>query len=269
MSNTGYGESGATTRLSRRPKVAVEPRIVVAARPPRAEERRLIPVRGPRHERHMLRQNELDALAFPLGDDGVVVGTDPRNQPAVLGLFRARAMDSILIGGLYLAQLLALRATAIGARVVVETARPEVWGPVAQNAGGGRQVVAVVPVRRVGALGASAASPVLLIRDCGALPPRTSVQKSSWQTTLTLLPYLDPGFAGHLLSADLVAVQQVSPQEAQLAARLLRLSSEDVKALPTLLPELTLWCARGGRQYVYSAPTQLEVGLLGAARRMD
>lgn len=245
------------------------PRVVVAARPARAEEVRLLPVRGPRHERHLLEAADLHALTVPVGDDGVVVGTDPNRRPAVIGLFRPRPVDCALIGGSYLAQLVALRAAATGARIVVETARPELWGPLAQNAGGGQQIVSVVPVRRVGALGASAASPVLLIRDCGARPPRLPQPKTAWQSTLTLLPYLDPHFAAQLTGADLLALQRISPQEAQLAARIGRLGPQDVEALPNLPDELALWCARQGRQYVYSMPTQLEAGLLGAPRRMD
>jgi hypothetical protein len=124
-------------------------------------------------------------------------------------------------------------------------------------------------VRRVGALGASAASPVLLIRDCGVRPPKAAQVKTSWQTTFTLVPYLDPAFAGQLGSADLVALQRISPQEANLVSRLVRLGGQDVQTLPGLPDEVALWCARHGRQYVYNMPTQLEAGLLGAPRRLD
>jgi hypothetical protein len=261
--------SGRSGQGPRRGVPGPEPRLVVAARPSRGDEARLLPVRGPRHERHMLEASELNALTIPVGDDGVVIGTDPSRQPAVLGLFRPRPVDGALVAGSYLAQLLALRAAATGGRIVIETARPELWSALAQNAGGGQQIVAVVPVRRVGVLGATAASPVLLIRDCGARPPRLAQPKSPWQTTLTLLPFLDPGYAGQLVGADLVALQRISPQEAQLASRIVRLGNEDVEALPGLPDELTLWCARHGRQYVYGMPTQLEAGLLGNPRRMD
>ena len=248
---------------------APEPRVVVAARPDRGNELRHIPARGPQLEKHILEPAEFGAFTLPVGDDGVVIGTDQGSRPAVLAMFKPKAVDIALIGGAYLAQLLALRATATGARVVVETARPQLWAPLAQNAGGGQQVIAVVPVRRVGNLGATAASPVLLLRDAGARPPRSSAPKTPWMTTLTLVPFLDPNFAGHLITSDYVALQQVSPQEAELGARLFRLSPQDVGALPSLLPELALWTARHGRQYVFSAPTRDETGLLGAPRRMD
>jgi hypothetical protein len=110
---------------------------------------------------------------------------------------------------------------------------------------------------------------VLLIRDCGARPPRGSQPRLPWQTTLTLLPYLDPGYGSQLMNVDLLALQRISPHESQVAARIVRLGGEDVKALPGLADELTLWCARRGRQYVRSVPTEWESGLLGAPRRVD
>lgn len=268
MSSNGTSAAYAPRR-ARRGGAEPEQRTVVAARPERGHEMHLIPARGPKLEKHLLEAAEFDALALPVGDDGVVIGTDQASRPAVISLFKPRAMDAALVGGAYMAQLVALRATATGARVVVETARPQLWAPLAQNAGGGQQVIAVVPVRRVGNLGATPASPVLLLRDCGARPPRSAAPKTPWMTTLTLLPFLDPSFAGHLISSDYVALQQISPQEAELAARLFRLSPQDVAALPTLLPELALWTARHGRQYVYTAPTHDESALLGAPRRMD
>src|SRR5260370_14349696 len=96
---------------------AQEPRLVVAARPPRAEEVRLLPVRGPRHERHLLEAEELNALALPVGDDGVVIGTDPNRRPAVLGLFRPRPAAGALVAGSYLAPLLPLSTAPSGARI--------------------------------------------------------------------------------------------------------------------------------------------------------
>jgi len=267
MSNNAPSAYAPRRAAGRAP--APEQRVVVAARPERGTEQHMISARGPQLEKHILEPEEFAALALPVGDDGVVIGTDQGSRPAVLGLFKPKALDVALIGGSYLAQLLALRATATGARVVVETARPQLWAPLAQNAGGGQQVIAVVPVRRVGNLGATASSPVLLLRDAGARPPRSSAPKTPWMTTLTLVPFLDPSYAGHLITSDYVAIQQISPQEAEVAARLFRLSPQDVSALPTLLPELALWTARHGRQYVFSAPTRDESGLLGAPRRMD
>lgn len=217
----------------------------------------------------MLTQDQLPPVSLPVGDDGVVIGVDPSRQPAVLGLFRRRPLELALVGGAYVTQLIVLRAAAVGARVVVETARPKIWASVAQNAGGGQQCITVAPVGRLGALGASMQSPVLVVRDAGARPPRARMTKTAYQSTLTLLPYLDQRALGLLSSADLVAVQRISPQEAKVAGRTLRLPAEDVESLPSLADELTLWCARQERRYVFTAPTSVEVGLLGNPRRVD
>ena len=93
-------------------------------------------LRGPRRNRHVVSADELAAISMPIGDDGVLIGTDPDAQPAVLGLSRPTAFDVVLVGGLWLAQVLALRAAATGARVGVETGRPQVWQPLAS---GGRR----------------------------------------------------------------------------------------------------------------------------------
>ncbi|MFJ5122790.1 hypothetical protein [Kitasatospora sp. NPDC088548] len=226
-------------------------------------------LRGPRREKHVLTAGDLGALSFPVGDDGVVIGEDPQGQPAVLGLFRPTAYDLVLVGGIWTAQVIALRAAATGARVAVETGRAQLWGPMAQAAGGGQPCVTVHQVGRLGPQGASVASPVLVVRDLGARPPRSRLSAAPWQTTLTLLPYLGPNAGRVLNSADLVGVQRVSPQEAELIGRVLSLDPQDVTALPGLGEDLTLWATRMRRQYVRTVPGPAEQQVLGAPRRMD
>lgn len=92
---------------------------------------------GPRHGRHTLSADDLDGLALPIGDDGVVVGVDAQGQPAVLGLSRPTPYDVVLIGGLWTAQVLTLRAAATGARVAVEAGRPQAWTQMVHARGGG------------------------------------------------------------------------------------------------------------------------------------
>ncbi|WP_457033440.1 hypothetical protein [Kitasatospora sp. P5_F3] len=239
---------------------------------PAARPTRLLPgfgLRGPRRERHVLSPEDLSALAFPVGDDGVVIGVDPQHQPAVLGLFRPTSYELVLVGGLWTAQVIALRAAATGARIAVETGRPQAWSSMAQAAGGGQPCVTVHQVGRLGAQGASVASPVLVVRDLGARPPRSRLSASPWQTTLTLLPYLGPNAARVLNAADLVGIQRVSPQEAELLARLLSLGDQEVAALPTLGDNITLWATRMRRQFVMTNPGEAEGQVLGGPRRMD
>ncbi|MER7200646.1 hypothetical protein ABT363_23490, partial [Streptomyces sp. NPDC000188] len=102
---------------------------------------------GPRHQRHTLSVEQLDTLALPIGDDGVVVGVDADGQPAVLGVNRPTPYDMVLIGGLWTAQVLALRAAATGARVAVETGRAQAWAQLVQAVGGGQSGM-TAPARR-------------------------------------------------------------------------------------------------------------------------
>ncbi|GLF99067.1 hypothetical protein [Streptomyces yaizuensis] len=224
---------------------------------------------GPRHAGHTLPVADLGALSLPVGDDGVVIGDDPEDRSLVLGLHRSTRYDVLLIGGLWTAQVLALRAAGTGARVVVETGRPQVWTALAQSAGAGLDCVTLHAVGRVPPMGATVASPVVVVRDCGMRPPRGRVVSSPWQSVLTLLPYLSPVAPRLMRDATLVGVQRVSPQEAEQIGRILGLSRRDVETLPQLADDVTLWCAGPDRHWVRTVPTQPETSLLGGARRLD
>lgn len=224
---------------------------------------------GPRHGWHALTVEEVDELALPIGDDGVVVGVDAEGQPAVLGVNRPTPHDVLLIGGLWTAQVIALRAAATGARVAVETGRPASWAQLTRALDVGPTGMAVHEVGRVPPQGASAGSPVLVVRDCGMRPPRGRVVSGPWQSVLTLLPYVSPVAPRLIRQARLVGVQRISPDEAAQVGRALGLSREQVASLPTLADGMTLWCAERDRQYVMTHGTDSETGLLGPARRMD
>lgn len=224
---------------------------------------------GPRHGRHTLSAEQVDALALPIGDDGVVIGVGAEGQPAVLGINRPTPYDVLLIGGLWTAQVLALRAAATGARVAVETGRPQSWAQMVHAMGGGQNGLAVYEVGRVPPQGASAGTPVLVVRDCGMRPPRGRVVSRPWQSVLTLLPYLSPVAPRLIRQARLVGVQRISPDEAAVLNRTMALPQADVEALPTLGDGVTLWCTDRDRQYVVTQPTDAEIGLLGTPRRID
>jgi hypothetical protein len=226
-------------------------------------------LRGPRREQHLLSQEQLASMALPVGDDGVVIGEDGQGHPAVIGLFRPRAYEVVLVGGVWTAQLIALRAAATGARVVVESGRGQSWTPVARAAGGGQPCLTVHPVDGTGPQGASVTAPVLVVRDCGSRPSRSRLAPGPWQTTLTLLPFLGPESDRLLAAADVVGVQRVSPQEAAQAGRVLRLPGTESAALPNLGDGVTLWTNGRQRMFVRGGPTAAEAQVLGQARRVD
>lgn len=226
-------------------------------------------LRGPRTARQVLPVEQMDALALPVGDDGVVAGVDVRDRPAVLGLHHPVPHDVVLVGGLWTAQVLALRAAGTGARVAVETGRPQAWTNLARAAGGDQQCMTLHDVGRVPPMGATAVSPVVVVRDCGMKPPRGRVSPGPWQSVLTLLPYLSPVAPRLLRGASLAGIQQVSPEEARQVGRILSLSQQEVEALSTLADGVTLWCSGQDRRFVLTRPTDAEAGLLGTARRLD
>ncbi|WP_374118432.1 hypothetical protein [Streptomyces sp. 8L] len=224
---------------------------------------------GPRRERHAFSLDQLESLALPVGDDGMVIGIDANGKPAVLGINRATPYDVTLIGGLWTAQVLALRAAATGARVAVETGRTQVWTALAQAAGGGQPCITLHDVGRVPPQGASAGSPVVVVRDCGMRPPRGRVVSAPWQSVITLLPYLSPVAPRLMRKSGLVGVQRVSPDEGGKIGRIMALPQAETAALSTLADGVTLWCTERDRQFVMTQATDAETGLLGSARRMD
>ncbi|MEU8673063.1 hypothetical protein [Streptomyces sp. NPDC048560] len=226
-------------------------------------------LRGPRHAGHTLAADHLGALALPVGDDGVVIGDDAEGRPQMIGFHRPTPYDVLLIGGLWTAQVLALRAAGTGARVAVETGRAQAWTTLAQAAGAGLECITLYDVGRVPPTGATVGSPVVVVRDCGMRPPRGRVVSSPWQSVLTLLPYLSPVAPRLMRSATLVGVQRVSPGEAEQIGRILGLTRIETDALPTLADGVTLWVAGRERHWVMTSGTDAENGLLGTVRRMD
>ncbi|MFI9719624.1 hypothetical protein ACIHFE_08200 [Streptomyces sp. NPDC052396] len=224
---------------------------------------------GPRRGRHEVPAEQLELLGLPVGDDGVVIGTDAQGAPAVLGLFRPTPFDVVLVGGAWTAQVLALRTVGMGARVAVESGRQQLWTPLVQGANTGQQWITLHAVGRVPPQGPSVHSPVLVVRDCGVRPPHGRVSVAPWQAVVTLLPYPGPTTERLMTHADVVGVQRVSPDEARVIGRTMNLTAADVEALPGLPDGVTLWCTRSSRTYVTTQPTDPEAGLLGAARRMD
>ncbi|MFL6110964.1 MAG: hypothetical protein ACJ786_06400 [Catenulispora sp.] len=199
---------------------------------------------------------------------GVLVGVDPAHRAITVGLFRRKGLSATAIGGLHLAQILALRCAAVGARVIVETARPDEWDPMLLHSGLDPARLAVQPVGRpAGHPGwpkPSAATPLLVLRDCGARPPYAAVPRGPWTAIVTVLPFLDPRSAGYLKDADLIGLQRMPRAEAAMARRVLGLPDKDTAALPDLPDQMTLWRSRNGiTRYSEVAATKWEEAFLG------
>lgn len=209
---------------------------------------------------------------IPVPPGGLVLGLDPTGKPVVLALFRRRPQTVTLVAGLHLAQVLALRAAATGARVILETARADAWDPVVRDSGLDADRIATQHVGRVagnpGWPGPSPAAPLLVIRDCGARPPYASIPHGPWVTVVTLLPFLDARTAGQLGHADLVGFQRLAAEEAALARRALALADRDAEAMADLPDDAVLWRAKGRMpRWCEVTGTAWELRLLGPAHR--
>ncbi|WP_240942094.1 type VII secretion protein EccE [Planosporangium thailandense] len=109
----------------------------------------------------------LAGLELPPCGDGLAMGVNRHGEPTPVRLFRSEPTRVALFGLRY-AQLLALRALALGARVVVWTGRPQAWEAFARGVSGSGDALAVLPTNRALELGpASPLLPQLVIVDAG------------------------------------------------------------------------------------------------------
>jgi hypothetical protein len=216
----------------------------------------------------------LDALS-PLADrGGMVLGSGPCDEPLIVSVLRPQPTRLVLVGGLYLARQVALRAMATGAWVVVATGRPAAWQVLTRAAGEGPdgRRAPLVQVRRLAPVElprASEDAPLLVVHDGGAVPQELFAPRSPWQTTLYVLPYLHPQVEGSANNADLVVLQRLPMAQSQLAAQIWRLNplmTDQLAALPddgviALGPDLWLPLR------LVTTPAEREI--LGPVRRGD
>ena len=216
----------------------------------------------------------LDALS-PLADrGGMVLGSGPCDEPLIVSVLRPQPTRLVLVGGLYLARQVALRAMATGAWVVVATGRPAAWQVLTRAAGEGPdgRPAPLVQVRRLAPVElprASEDAPLLVVHDGGAVPQELFAPRSPWQTTLYVLPYLHPQVEGSANNADLVVLQRLPMAQSQLAAQIWRLNplmTDQLAALPddgviALGPDLWLPLR------LVTTPAEREI--LGPVRRGD
>ena len=216
----------------------------------------------------------LDALS-PLADrGGMVLGSGPCDEPLIVSVLRPQPTRLVLVGGLYLARQVALRAMATGAWVVVATGRLAAWQVLTRAAGEGPdgRRAPLVQVRRLAPVElprASEDAPLLVVHDGGAVPQELFAPRSPWQTTLYVLPYLHPQVEGSANNADLVVLQRLPMAQSQLAAQIWRLNplmTDQLAALPddgviALGPDLWLPLR------LVTTPAEREI--LGPVRRGD
>jgi hypothetical protein len=185
----------------------------------------------------------LDAVS-PTGDrGGMMLGSSMQGEPMTISALRPTPTRLVLVGGLYLARQVALRAMAVGAWVVIATGRPGSWQVLQKAAGTG-------PDGRP--------APLELV------PPR-----SPWQTTVYVLPYMHPQAGATANAADLVLLQRLPVGQAQLAARVWRLPPPMVHELTTLADEEVVALGHMLWKRMRLITNTKEQQILGPVRRGD
>ena len=180
----------------------------------------------------------LDALGPPVRPAGVVLGADADGEPVAVTLVRPAPTRVVLLGGLYLARQVTLRAVGTGTRAVVVTGRPPVWdavrragevpGAEAPDAPGADDPAAPVRVvREAPADLAAGGEPLLVVYDRGATARGPAPARRPRQTTLVVLPSLVPAVSDLADDADLVLIQRLPPHEAELAGQALATHAGD------------------------------------------
>lgn len=218
----------------------------------------------------------LDAIS-PSGDrGGMLLGAGTKGEPLAVSLLRPQPTRLVTVGGLYLARQIALRAMATGAWVTVATGRPTAWKVLEQAAGqtpDGKQVP-LAQIRRLSPFDlprATEDSPLLVIHDGGSVPQELFPPRGPWQTLMYVLPYLHPqvGNGPVAASADLVLLQRLPLNQAQLAQRIWSLKPQQAQQLTTIPDDGVI--ALGNWQWaaVRLFTKQREQDIIGPVRRGD
>ena len=208
----------------------------------------------------------LDNLELPTGEAGLMVGANRHGGAITVRLFRPEATRLMLVGGVRVAQLMALRAVALGARVVVQTARPRVWEPFVRGVGApGGAIPLIPPGRPVGGPPGSPLRPLLLVVDAGPAPTEAGAG-SAWQSTLVVRDELGPADVDALARADLAILQPLDPGEAALAGAALGLGGS-ADWLTRIRDDMVAVVNRRALRWALLSPTPIESQLVGQPTR--
>ncbi|WP_373292357.1 MULTISPECIES: hypothetical protein [Actinokineospora] len=218
---------------------------------------------------------EMLSAVSPSGDrGGMVLGSSARGEPLLVSALRPAPTRIVLVGGLYLARQVALRAMAVGAWVVVATGRPAAWQVLQKAAGTGPdgRPAPLVQIRRLSPVELPRPSedgPLLVVHDGGPTPQELFPPRSPWQTTVYVLPYMHPQAGATANTADLVLMQRLPVGQAQLAARIWRLPPPMVQELSSLADDQVVALGRNMWERMRLVTTQKEQQILGPVRRGD
>ncbi|MBU2667688.1 type VII secretion protein EccE [Actinoplanes bogorensis] len=208
----------------------------------------------------------LEGLHLPVGTSGLMLGRNRHGNPVVIRLFRPEQTRALLVGGVRCAQLVALRAMALGARVVVQTARPRAWEPFVRGAAVPGESIAVVPPgRAVEIAPGSALHPLLVVVDIGPVGADNR-PGDGWQATLVVRDEFSAVDVDVASRADLLILQPLRPEEATLLGGALGLG-EVAQWMTRIRPDMVGVVNRRAVRWAALAHTPIEAQLVGPPGR--
>nr|WP_238433349.1 type VII secretion protein EccE [Micromonospora tarensis] len=208
----------------------------------------------------------MDDWELSFGAAGMMVGTNRHGGAVTVRLFRPESTRVVLVGGVRAAQLVALRALALGALVVVQTARPRVWEPFVRGVGApGGTIPLLPPGRSVAAGVGTALRPLLLVVDAGPVPADAE-PGPPWRATLVVRDELTSADVDALSRADLALLQPLNAAEAALAGTALGLGGS-AEWLTRIRDDMVAVVNRRALRWALLSPTPIESQLVGRPAR--
>lgn len=178
----------------------------------------------------------------------------------------------MLLGGVRAAQALTLRALALGAHVTVQTARPYAWEPFLRAVSLPADAIVLLPPGPVSLPPARPSAPQLVVVDVGPVASPQPVPAAGWRTSLVLRDEVGTGDSDLLLRADLVILQPLSAEEADLVGPALGLTEgrEWLRRIPAGMVGAVSrpGTGRAALRWALLAPTDLERQLIGSTERV-
>jgi type VII secretion protein EccE len=214
---------------------------------------------------HRLPVAALAALtrAAPTGD--LLIGYGAGSEPVLARLHRSVPTRVALLGGVYPAALLVLRAVAAGARATVVTTRPAAWQPLVRPTIGPTTPppIDVVAPQDVPTRQATPGRPTLLVLDSGSPEPPAE----PWLTVVQLVGNATATTARALHTADLVLAHRVTHAEARLLCAERHLPTEQAYWLAESPDDGLATVVDGDLRYLRLAATEAETAQLGPPAR--
>ncbi|MER7455609.1 type VII secretion protein EccE [Micromonospora sp. NPDC126480] len=201
-----------------------------------------------------------------IGGAGLLLGANRHGAAVTVRLFRPEGTRVVLVGGLGAGQMISLRAMALGARVVVQTARPRAWEPFVRGVGTpGGTIPLLPPGRPVGGEPGSPLRPLLLVVDTGPVGPAPEPDPP-WQATVLLRDELTVTDVAALGRADLALLQPLGRAEATLAGSALGLG-ESAEWLTRIREDMVAVVNRRALRWARLTPSPIEAQLIGGPGR--